>query len=139
MITVEELRKQGWQVKVQHVREFVGVEREEDDRFMTRGQYEQASMDGTLIVFAAKFYNEVYKVPYTQNPSYGQAVSPINGWTQVTVTTPSGITVTAKHSFNGKPFNRKLGVKAALGRIFNELRGETARRREKRLAKKEMV
>lgn len=134
MVTVHELRKSGNVVKVKHIREFGGIHKlGETDNFMTRGEYEQARLDGELQFDnddAMEFYEKVYGVVPGKLPSYGKAVFPDGGWTEVIVTTPEGKELKGKYSFQNKPFNKRIGLAVSLGRaITGNLRKD--KRKEK--------
>lgn len=132
--TVCELRRAGNQVFIRHVREFIGVERMDDDEFMTRGEYEEARQNGEIMyidAFAEDFYRE-QGVARGVVPQYSRAVSPINGWTEVSVVTPEGSTVKGKYNFDNKPFCRKLGTSIALSKALFKLTDEYQRRETKK-------
>lgn len=128
-MNVYDLRRSGATVKVSHVREFIGIHRTDDnDNFMTRGEYEQAKLNGELRydgVGVSWYFSEVYNVPEKQMPSYGVAVSPVGGWTQVEVIMPSGDTVTGKYSFSNRNFNKSLGTRIALNKALGSYKHTT--------------
>lgn len=129
-MNIQELRQNGFGVKVSHHRLFRGIGVVEDlpktkiDNVLTRGEYERAKVEGTLDFddFGANLYQEAFP----DDVPYGKAVSPVGGFTTVEVTTPDGHVVAKKYNF-GKtvPFCRKKGVIAALGRVMKELRINT--------------
>lgn len=104
--TVDGLRKQGYKVRVSHVRQLrapliiAPTDYAEDglDWKVTRYEYEngQKSMD----------------IPWDKN------ILSTGGFTVVEIETPDGVKLKGKHGFNGKPYNRKIGRNAALGRAL---------------------
>lgn len=127
-MTIQELRQNGFDVKISHHRLFNGIGVRENptvpviDNVLTRGEYEKARLNHSLDFddYGLNYYNE----QCAEDVPYGKAVQPVGGFTTVEVTTPSGEVITKKYNF-GKtvPFCRKKGVIAALGRVMKELRG----------------
>lgn len=115
MNTVKALRDAGYRVKLRHVREFVGVFKLGDDEFMTRGEYEQARLNGEIEYYpwGAEYFHETTGA--LKVPSYGMAVDNFGGWTEVDITSPDGTIMHGKYSFRNKQFNRKIGTSAAIG------------------------
>lgn len=108
MKTVEQLRQEGNVVRVHHVRHLhVPVYNPEFgalDSYLTRGEFTR---------FAAN--DEGLK-----DTKFGAVVDCKGGFTEVTLTTPEGLTYTGKYNFGKKqPFNRKIGLRAALGRVLS--------------------
>lgn len=122
--TVQELKNEGWQIRVAHMRDMLGVRRIDDDSFMTRGQYILARARGELEFtdfMAEDYYRCILNSDYIKMPSYSVAVSPTGGFTVVEVTSPDGQKAYGKHSFNSKPFCKKTGVRAAVGRALSKI------------------
>src|SRR3990167_2066055 len=92
-MTVEELRKSGFKVRVYHGRVvFLGMSVD----IMSRREFE------------------------TKMPSdmWDGLVLSSGGFTRVEVTTPEGETKVGKFNFGNRQFNRKLGLTAAIGRAL---------------------
>lgn len=114
-MTVQELRQKGYQVKVRHTRyfdEYGILDNGEFDNFLTRGEFERAYDDGAVITIFGERTNEY--------ATYGRLVQPFGGFTSVVLTAPNGQEYTGKFNFNNRPFCRKTGFLAALGRAFKQ-------------------
>lgn len=94
---VQELRKNGWKIRIAHLRITEGYK-----GYVSRRDFE----DG---------------VPYPDCKSWAGAVSPRGGKTLVTVTSPEGQTVEISAQCNEKDnYNRRRGVQIALGRALKK-------------------
>lgn len=128
-MNIQELRQNGFKVKINHHRIFNGIGVAEYlpkryiDNVLTRGEYEQARIEQRLDF--DDFGMNLYTEQFAEDVTYGKAVSPVGGFTTVEVTTPNNEVIVKKYNF-GKtvPFCRKKGVIAALGRVMKELREE---------------
>lgn len=124
-MNVQELRRNGYHVKIRHVRDFLGVKKvDENDCYMTRGEYEQARLNGELRFtdpMARDFFTGL-GVADGKMPEYGKAVDSFGGWTEVLVTKPDGVTVKGKCNFStnnvDRPFVRKVGLSIALSKAL---------------------
>lgn len=113
-VTVEQLRREGYKVRVTHVRDTIA---QDDDWnwLFSRYEYEEKLKSGKLD-FATRPSQVVF------SKKYGDVVLPHGGFTHVEVTTPDGQTVSAKYNFpRKKPFVRKEGTKIALFRALGKL------------------
>jgi len=127
MNQLRELRKLGYKVRIRHVREFIGIKRSDDDCFMTRGEYEYCRLNGHLDfsdVFSSLYYADKYGADTNLIPAYSIAVNSLGGWTEVDIETPYGEIGNGKFNFNNRPFNRKIGLKAAFGRALKKMKSE---------------
>lgn len=89
---IEKLRNQGYQVEVKHYRKFNGWW-----DLMTKGQFTREYPNHTV----------------------GIHINSHGGFTKVRVICPEGFTSVGKFNTpNGRQFNRKIGLKAALGRAL---------------------
>jgi hypothetical protein len=124
MKTVYDVRKAGNRVYVRHVRRFNGVGKfvsaYDVDTILTRGEFEQAGEDGV------RDFDEMgmnlWDIPDANHVRYCDAVLPTGGFTEVVVETADGKVYTGKRNFGRREnFCRKIGVKAALGKILAEM------------------
>lgn len=114
-MTVQKLRQLGYKVKVRHTRffdEYGVLDSGEFDNFLTRGEFERAYDDGDIVTIHGD------SEPSDEFSAYSNLVKPFGGFTSVTLTAPDGHVYTGKFNFNNKPFSRKVGYNAALGRAF---------------------
>jgi hypothetical protein len=104
MKTVSELRKSGYKVRVTHVRQTrnPAIIDGNADYLLSRYEHDLAHSEGRLF----------YASPF------GESVVPNGGFTVVEITTPDGKTLKGKFNFGKRRFERKIGVKAALGRAY---------------------
>lgn len=128
-MNIQELRQNGFRVKINHHRIFKGIgvaeylPKRHIDNVLTRGEYEQARNEQRLD-FDDLGMN-LYTEQFAEDVPYGNAVSPTGGFTTVEVTTPNNEVIVKKYNFGRTvPFCRKKGVIAALGRVMKELRDE---------------
>lgn len=104
-MTVEELRKNGYKVRVYHGRlynVYPGV---------------GGTLDMSLWDVAMSRRDWEAQYPMYE---FSDWVDSYGGFTRVEITTPEGETKVGKFNFNNRPFNRKLGLVAAIGRAFCE-------------------
>jgi hypothetical protein len=93
--SVETLRQTGFKVRVYHAR-----------RYWHRDDFSNET-------FVSK------REAGTQNLDFlGYNLSCHCGYTKVDITTPDGVELSGKYSFGNRQFNRKLGLRAAIGRAF---------------------
>jgi hypothetical protein len=98
--SVEELRRQGFQVRVTHLRPLV------TGANLSHQQFKKAF--GSL--------------PKEKRMAWGDFVQGWGGKTIVDVTTPDGRNATKEHILDEyEPFNKRRGLKIALGRAIKEL------------------
>jgi len=91
--SVETLRKLGFKVRVYHARRY----------------YFDTSTD--LLISK--------KEAIQQNLEFfGYSLSCHCGYTKVDITTPDNVELSGKYSFGNRQFDRKLGLRAAIGRAF---------------------
>jgi hypothetical protein len=129
MNQLRELRKAGYHVSIRHVREFCGVYRKNDDCFMTRGEYEHCRLNGEIVyddLRAMGYYCDRFGVAPNKVPTYGTSVDSYGGWTEVEIVSPEGQVGFGKFNFTNKPFNRKIGLSAAIGRAFKRMKTENS-------------
>lgn len=122
MITVEQLRKEGYKVRVLHNRECFPIEDANYNSVFTRFEYEEKEREGLLYGFE--------RSP-GEFPSFDKAARPCGGFTLVEVTTPDGETFSGKYNFKRtEPFVKHKGVSIALakaiGRHAKQLQGSDA-------------
>lgn len=102
-ITINELKKQGFYIDVYHGRTHIknniyGYEKPEDiTKIISR-----------------------HEVRKNENLSKNYTVSHFGGFTIIDITTPNGEKLIGKYNFNNRYFNRKIGIKAALGRALKK-------------------
>ena len=103
MITIEDLRRAGYEVRVNHYRRVRGTAGAETmTEFITRGVYE---------------HNEGYMTKYG---SWCNVLSPCGGLTSLAVTLPTGLTLTSSAVCCDKDnYCKKLGNRICLGRLVN--------------------
>lgn len=99
--TVEGLRRLGFKVRVYHARLYFAPEH-------------------FARVFVSKREAEQMNLALS-----GYALNSHCGYTKLEITTPDGVELTGKYSFGNRQFNRKLGLRAAIGRAF---KGSRSRR-----------
>lgn len=117
-MTVDELRQNGFQVKIRHTRYFGAygiLDHGEFDNFLTRGEFERAYDEGLLVTIHGD------DEPSDGFSTYGKLVQPFGGFTSVFLTAPDGCEYVGKFNFNNKPFSRKKGVIAAIGRATKSM------------------
>lgn len=113
-VTVEKLRRQGYKVRVTHVRDTIVCDKS-DNWLFSRYEYEEKHKNGELTF--TEYHSQI-----VQSRKYGDIVLPHGGFTHVEVTTPDGVTTSAKYNFpKKKPFVRKEGTKIALFRALGKL------------------
>ncbi len=95
--SVETLRRLGFKVRVYHARRF----------------YSQAwNFSGRIDEMKSK--REMAGDPEKE----AFMLSCHGGYTRVDITTPDNLELSGKYSFGNRQFNRKLGLRAAIGRAF---------------------
>lgn len=101
MKTVKQLRDEGCKVVVRHVRllnkSYFNPDFGGEDNLLTRREFEVLSQG---------------------QDKFGQVVQPKGGFTEVKIVTPDGKVYYGKHNYNSKRFERKIGVKAAIGKAL---------------------
>lgn len=104
MKTVSELRRSGNKVRVTHVRQTKNpaLIDHQPDFLLSRYEHNLAFAESRL----------------SNMRSFGESVLPYGGFTLVEITTPDGTTLKGKFNFGKRRFERKIGVKAAIGRAF---------------------
>lgn len=120
-MNIQSLRKSGYIVRVQHVRRFNGIgvldlNTGEVDTMVTRGEYENNPRS------FARYGHQKYPNRYPENVLYSDAVLPTGGFTRVEVTDQNGNVYVAKHNFNNRRFERKIGVASALGKVIKKMK-----------------
>ena len=98
-LSVQQLRELGTQVRVSHCRKLKFPLRDQGNimqDYMTRREFEAAG------------YAKV---------KFGDVVESTGGFTIVEITT-NNQTVRGKYSFGPRPFNRRIGLMAAIGRAL---------------------
>lgn len=103
---IEQLRKDGFKVKVHHVRPlrvgFYNPEIDMIDNMLSRNEFEDFSRGSNL--------------------KFGDVVLPTGGFTEVEILCQDGSVLRGKHNFpKHKNFERKVGVKAAIGKALKGL------------------
>lgn len=109
-LTVENLRKNGYKVRVCHTRDFWPLVDLAGESIMTRREYEQCLSNGSI-----------FGSPHCEQETYdyGDVVQPTGGFTLVEVTKPDGETIRGKCNFSvHKQYNKREGVKIALFKAF---------------------
>jgi hypothetical protein len=98
--SVEKLRKSGYKVRVYHIRRinmFIDTIYGYEAEIMSRREFESAY----------------------QHLKFGQCVDSYGGFTMVEIDTPEGENLKGKFNVpSGHQFNRKLGLRVAIGRAF---------------------
>lgn len=110
--TVNELRRAGFKVRVTHTRQFPGIVGINQGHMLSRYEFgmEQKGC-GSLAIEGNRSFSAVSK--------FGDAVLPTGGFTKVEFTTPEGTNFKGKFNFGrNKHYNKKIGVRAALGRAL---------------------
>lgn len=120
-MTLQEIRENGYKVFVKHHRVFevngypVGVKDGDTvDNILTRGEFENACEN--LSVYTIE--PESGSLFYLGKNDYKHCVSTHGGFTEVELIDPNGQVYKGKYNFNKHPFNRKKGLRAALGRAL---------------------
>lgn len=91
--SVETLRRLGFKIRVYHARRYY--------------------FDTLTDIFISK------KQAIQQNLEFfGYALSCRCGYTKVDITTPDNVELSGKYNFGNRQFDRKLGLRAAIGRAF---------------------
>lgn len=103
--SVEVLRKLGFKVRVYHARRFYSTDWNYSGRF-------EAMMS---------------KREMTADPEkQGFMLTCHGGYTRVDITTPDNLELSGKYSFGNRQFDRKLGLRAAIGRAFTGRRSRSS-------------
>lgn len=90
--SVETLRKLGFKVRVYHA------------RYYSSDLYDLLTSKKEAAERSLEFF--------------GYSLSCHCGYTKVDITTPDNVELSGKYNFGNRQFNRKLGLRAAIGRAF---------------------
>ncbi len=118
---INELRQNGYTVRVNHVRAFDFVAADTNDgldNMLTRGEFSRAVSDGKLR-YVDKNEDGSYLNDYiAENDElvYGKQVSPIGGFTTVAIEKDGETVARGKFAFNKNQFVKRIGLDAAFGR-----------------------
>ena len=121
-----ELRKEGFTVRVHHVRKFDGVASIVDgpfDNMLTRGEFERAVELDKLVAIVTSPDGDILNTYDAEGDDFefGKQVSPTGGFTSVTIERDGRVITKGKFSFNKKPFNKRVGLQAAFGRAVQHI------------------
>ena len=95
--SVETLRKLGFKVRVYHARRFYSTSWNYSGRFEAMMSKREMTTDPEKQAFMLTCHG---------------------GYTRVDITTPDHVELSGKYSFGNRQFDRKLGLRAAIGRAF---------------------
>lgn len=105
MVTVAQLRKEGYKVRVLHNRDCWPIEDENYNSVFTRFEYENKQRN-----------NELF---HDFDDGFNNVARPCGGFTVVEVTTPDGETFSGKYNFKkNEPFVKHKGVSIALAKAI---------------------
>ena len=124
---INELRQNGYIVRINHVRafEFVAADTINGlDNMLTRGEFSRAISDGKLRYVDRDddgYYVNDY-IAENEELVFGQQVSPKGGFTTVVIEKDGQTLARGKYNFNGAPFVKRIGLSAAFGRAIKQIK-----------------
>lgn len=127
-MNIEELRQNGFKVRVKHVRHFPNngavVESGESfelDQYLTKGEYLRAKEEFNLEFTEEAENNPKFDYMNAYDIPYGKAVSPTGGFTLVEICTyDDKLIASGKRNFGRKEaFNKKTGLHGAFNQAMN--------------------
>jgi hypothetical protein len=125
--SIQDLRKNGFTVRVNHVRNFENVAVDTEDGFdhmLTRGEFTRAVESDNLRYVEYDNDGEVLNDYFAEADEvvYGKQVNPKGGFTTVTIEKDGETVARGKFSFkSSSAFVKSIGLNAAFGRAVKQL------------------